>query len=89
MAREKVTLTLSAARLAELRRLVGARRLSAAVDQAVAAHLDRVRHLAAVDDWLVDMEREHGPVPPATLEWAAMLVDEWDAGRARRPRRAG
>lgn len=89
MSREKVTLTLSTRKLQELRRLVGARSLSAAVDQAVATYLDRVRHLAAVDQWLVEMEREHGAIPPATLEWAATLVDAWDSGRAKRSRRAG
>jgi hypothetical protein len=54
MAKEKVTLTLDAAQLEELRRISGARSLSAAVDSAVAAHLARWRHLRAVDDWLAD-----------------------------------
>ncbi|MDQ3757885.1 MAG: CopG family transcriptional regulator [Actinomycetota bacterium] len=93
MAKEKVTLTLDAARLAELRTTVGARSLSAAVDNAVAAYLSRLRHLAAVDEWLSELERDHGPVPPETLEWAAQLMDEWEAGRRRPPaktrRRAG
>jgi hypothetical protein len=39
-----------------------------------------VRHLAAVDDWLLELEREHEPVSPETFEWAAKLVDEWAAG---------
>ncbi len=77
MAKEKVTLTLDADRLGELRALVGGRSLSAAVDAAVAAYLARLRHFAAVDEWLVELEREHGPVPPETLEWAARLVDDW------------
>ncbi|GAA0629145.1 hypothetical protein GCM10009547_35960 [Sporichthya brevicatena] len=92
----KVTLTLDSEQLEELRALVGARSLSAAVDSAVAAYLTRVRHLAAVDDWLVELEREHGPVPTETLAWAADLVEAWDASRAsaskiapRRRRRAG
>jgi len=90
MAKEKVTLTLDGDQLAELRRMVGARSLSAAVDSAVAAYLARLRHLAAVDEWLVELEREHGPVPQETLEWAAQLVERWDAGRSqRRARRAG
>ena len=90
MAKEKVTLTLDGDQLEELRRTVGARSLSAAVDSAVAAYLARVRHLAAVDEWLVELEREHGPVPTETLEWAAHLVEQWDAARSRRPkRRAG
>lgn len=90
MAKEKVTLTLDGDQLEELRRTVGARSLSAAVDSAVAAYLAHVRHLAAVDEWLVELEREHGPVPNETLEWAAQLVEQWDAGRSQRStRRAG
>lgn len=92
MAKEKVTLTLDAAQLAQLRDAVGARSLSAAVDGAVAAYLSRLRHLASVDEWLTELEREHGPLPPQTLEWAAQLVEEWDSGRQRPPakrRRAG
>lgn len=85
MAKEKVTLTLDAANLAALRTLVGQRSLSATVDRAIAAHVTRVRHLAAVDEWLEDLESRHGPVPPETLEWAGQLVDDW-AKRARRRR---
>jgi hypothetical protein len=55
----------------------------------VAAHLDRLRHLEAVDEWLMELEREHGAIPPATLEWAATLVDAWDKERVKRSRRAG
>ncbi|MGH9108812.1 MAG: CopG family transcriptional regulator [Acidimicrobiales bacterium] len=81
MTKEKVTLTLDAAQLDELRRVAGARSLSAAVDSAVSAYLAKWRHLLAVDDWLAELEREHGPVPPETLEWAARVVARWDAGR--------
>lgn len=77
MAKEKVTLTLNAKQLQELRELVNARSLSAAVDDAVRAYLDKVRHLAAVDGWLAELECDHGPVPPETLEWAAQIVDRW------------
>lgn len=87
VAKEKVTLTLDGGQLEELRRTVGARSLSAAVDSAVAAYLARLRHLAAVDDWLAELEREHGPVPRETLEWAAQLVEQWDADRAQRATR--
>ncbi len=89
MAKEKVTLTLDAERLHELRSRVGARSLSASVDNAVAAYLTRLRHLAAVDEWLAELEEEHGPIPPETLEWAVTLVDEWTAPPATRSRRAG
>lgn len=89
MAKEKVTLTLDSDRVEELRALVGARSLSAAVDNAVSAYLTRLRHLRAVDDWLAELEREHGPVPPETLEWAAQLVEDWQSGRRKPGRRAG
>lgn len=78
MAKEKVTLTLDAASLEELRSLAGRRSLSASVDAAVAAYLARLRHLTAVDVWLAELERDHGPVPAETLEWAARLVEDWE-----------
>ena len=92
MAKEKVTLTLDTDRLRELRELVGARSLSAAVDDAVGAHVIRLRHLTAIDEWLAELERAHGPIPPETLEWAAQIVERWDSGAtrpARRTRRTG
>ncbi len=90
MVKEKVTLTLDATKLQELRTLVGARSLSASVEEAIEAYVQRRRHLSAVDEWLAELERAHGPVPVETLEWAARLVDQWDASRGgRRRRRAG
>lgn len=83
MPRQKITLILDSAAVAELRRRVGARSLSAAVDQAVAAHLDHLRHLSAIDRWLGAMEREHGPIPRAALDWAEAQVDAWDGGRRK------
>lgn len=88
MAKEKVTLTLDRERLEELRSLVGARSLSAAVDQAVATHVARLRHLRAVDGWLAELEAAHGPVEPETLEWAARIVGRWETGD-RKSNRAG
>ncbi len=79
MPKEQVSVSIDAANLAELRSLVGARGLSAAVDVAVADRLARLRHLAAVDEWLLELDLGHGPVPAETLEWAARLVDEWQA----------
>ena len=88
MAKEKVTLTLDTDRLQKLRELVGARSLSAAVDDAVGSHVIRLRHLTAVDEWLAELERAHGPIPPETLEWAARIVERWDSGATRPVRRA-
>jgi hypothetical protein len=28
------------------------------------------------------MDREHGPIPPQTLEWAAKMMGEWETGGA-------
>ncbi|MGH3824585.1 MAG: hypothetical protein ACRDRA_17395, partial [Pseudonocardiaceae bacterium] len=61
---------------------VGSRSVSAAVDAALAAYLDRLRHGAAVDEWLAELERDHGPVPVETVEWAARLVEGWEATRS-------
>ena len=87
MAKEKGTLTLDASNLAALRALVGPRSLSAAVDAAVVERITRLRHLAAVDEWLAELDTSYGPVPAETLEWAARLVDDWEAKRTGR--RAG
>lgn len=89
MAKEKVTLTLDADNLAALRALVGSRSLSAAIDTALGERVAHLRHLAAVDEWLAELDATHGPVPPETLEWAARLVDQWDAKRSRQRRRVG
>ena len=89
MAKEKVTLTLDAGQLAELRRLVGARSLSATVDAAVGTHLARLRHAAALDEWLADLERQHGPVPPEDQAWAANVVGTWLEGKKGQDLRAG
>jgi hypothetical protein len=89
MSKEKVTLTLDSDNLRELRSLVGARSLSESVDSAVSAHLARLRHLKQVDEWLADMDREHGPIPRQTLEWAAKMVTEWESQGAKRRRKTG
>ncbi len=88
MPKEKVTLTLDTEQLEELRSLVDARSLSSTVDQAVGAYLSRLRHLRAVDGWLAELEAEHGPVDPETLEWAARIVDDW-ASTGDRSAKAG
>lgn len=85
MSKEKVTLTLDTPLLERLRRAVGARSLSAAVDAAVASHLARLEHLAAVDGWLAELEEEHGPVPPDAARWAADVVSEWESGLTTKP----
>jgi hypothetical protein len=66
---------------AELRHIAGAGGLSPAVDAAVSVYLAKWRHLAGVDDWLAELEREHGPVPPEAVEWAVQVIERWEAGR--------
>lgn len=87
MAKEKVTLTLDSDNLAQLRALVGKRSLSATIDRAISMHVAHVKHLGAVDEWLAELEQEHGPIPPETLDWAAHVVGDWSK-RSRR-RKAG
>lgn len=87
MAKEKVTLTRDAAKLHELRALVRARSRSVSIDDAIEAHVQHKRQLSAIDAWLAEMERQHGPVPVETLQWAARLVNRWNAAR-RSGRRA-
>ena len=81
MSKEKVTLTLDSDNVAALRRLVGPRSLSASVNAAVAAHVALLTHLAAVDEWIAEMDAEHGAVPSDTLEGAARLVDDGQAAK--------
>ena len=87
MSKEKVTLTLDSENLRELRASVGSRSLSETVDTAVGAYLAQLRHLKEVDEWLAEMDEEHGPVPRQTLEWAAKMVAEWDHSRGEKRRR--
>jgi hypothetical protein len=82
MPKETITLTLDAGRLAELRARVGSRSVSAAVDAALAGYLEQLQHRAAVDEWIAELERDHGPVPVETLEWAARLVEDWEQTRS-------
>jgi hypothetical protein len=84
MAKEKVTLTLDVDDLEQLRDLVGARSLSAGVSAAVSAHVRHLRHLAAVDEWLAEMDDRYGPVPADELAAAEAVVDRWDARRRSR-----
>jgi hypothetical protein len=44
--------------------------------------IDQLRHGAAVDQWLAELERDHGAVPAEALEWAARLVEDWAATRS-------
>jgi hypothetical protein len=89
MPKEKVTLTLDSATLAGLRKLVGSRSVSAEVERAVSERVAKLKHLAAVDDLLHELEEAHGPVPAETLDWAAKEVAEWVTAKSPKRRRAG
>jgi len=44
-----------------------------------------MKHLAAVDEWLEELEDAHGPIH-RDAEWAGQLVDDWARrGKRRRP----
>ena len=88
MSRQKVTLTLDPDQLEELRSLVGARSLSATVDVAVAAQVAQLRHFRAIDEWLAELDEEHGPAPAETREWAERTVDAWADPTGSASRRA-
>ncbi|CAN5699733.1 MAG: CopG family transcriptional regulator [Iamia sp.] len=79
MAKEKVTLTLESELLAEFRRHVDARSLSAAVETALEDRVRHLRHFAAVDEWLAEMEAEDGPISEEAKAWADAVFDRRDA----------
>jgi len=79
MAKEKVTLTLDSDLMAELRRLVDSRSLSAAVNAALEDRIAHLRHLVAVDEWLAEMEAEDGPLRAEEMAWAEDIFDQRDA----------
>ena len=66
MATEKLSVTLEAELVAELREHVGKREVSSYVNEAVklALQRDRIRRM------LEEMERDDGPIPPEILEEA-------------------
>jgi hypothetical protein len=84
VAKEKVTLTIDTAQLEELRRLVGARSMSSTVEAALEEYLAKVRHRAAVREWLAEMERDFGPIPQEDREWATNAFEDWEANRPLR-----
>ncbi len=63
----KLSVTLDAAVVDELRQRVGARGLSAAVNHAVVAEVGRLRRAAALDRWLAELETSDGPIDEARV----------------------
>ncbi|HEX3425469.1 MAG TPA: hypothetical protein VHT30_05010 [Acidimicrobiales bacterium] len=58
----KLSLTLDEAAIAELRKRVGSRGLSSAVNQAVIAEVERLRRAEALDRWLGELDETDGPI---------------------------
>lgn len=56
----KVSLTLDASAVKELQGHVGTRGLSAAVNSAVVAEVDRLRRAEALDKWLAELAEQDG-----------------------------
>ncbi|HEX7277066.1 MAG TPA: type II toxin-antitoxin system CcdA family antitoxin [Acidimicrobiales bacterium] len=77
MAKRKITVTVDEAVIEEARRL-GVENLSAVVNDALAAHVDRLARHAALGQLLADWDRELGPVPEAALAEARAALDELD-----------
>ena len=79
MAKEKVTMTLDTETLAALRRLVGRRGLSAAVNDAVTNHVKKLEQFAMIDSALAQREAKYGPIPPEVLDWAEKVWVDFEA----------
>ena len=85
MSKVKVTMTLDAEALAALRRLVGRRGLSAAVNDALTVHIKKLEQLAKLDSALAQREATYGRIPQEALEWASKVwADPENAVERRR-----
>ena len=86
MAKRKITVTVDVG-LVEEAQLLGIENLSAVVNEALAAHVDRLARRAALRQLLDDWDRELGPVSEAALADARAAFDEVD-GDGRGPGRS-
>lgn len=77
MAKRKITVTVDE-RLVEQAHLLGVESLSAVVNQALAAHIERVARRAALRRLLDGWDRECGPVSEAAAAQAQAVFDELD-----------
>jgi hypothetical protein len=87
MGKLKVTMTLDAETLAALRRLVGRRGLSAAVNDAVTVHVKKLEQFAKLDSALAQREATYGPIPQDALDWAGKVWADFE-NEAQRRRKA-
>lgn len=84
MGKAKVTMTLDAETLAALRRLVGPRGLSAAVNDAITDHVQKLAQFAKIDKALAQRNAKYGPIPQAALDWAEKVWVDFEAETVRR-----
>lgn len=77
MAKRKITVTVDAG-LIEEAQLLGIENLSAVVNEALTAHVDRLARRAALRQLLDDWDRELGPVSEAALADAHAAFDQVD-----------
>ena len=77
MAKRKITVTVDEG-LVEQANLLGVESLSAVVNQALAAHIERLARRAALRQLLDGWERECGPVSEAAAARARAAFDELD-----------
>ncbi len=77
MAKRKITVTVDE-RLVEQAQLLGVANISAAVNEALAAHVDRLERRAALRRLLDGWDGEHGPVSEAAAEEARAAFDMLD-----------
>lgn len=77
MAKRKITVTVDADTLTQAQAL-GVENLSAVVDEALAAHVERLARRAALRDLLDEWEAKLGPVPDADRAAARAAFDEAD-----------
>ena len=68
MAKTKVSLTLDAEAIEALAELTGSSSLSAAVTDAVAEKLERIRKRVALAEVVREWEEEQGPIPDEMVE---------------------
>ena len=71
MAKTKVSLTLDADAIEALAELTGSSSLSAAVTDAVAEKLRRIRKRLVIEEVVREWEAENGPIPDE-------MVERWD-----------
>jgi hypothetical protein len=84
MGKEKVTMTLDTETLAALRRLVGPRGISAAVNAAVTDHVKKLEQFAKIDTALTKREATYGSIPQEALDWADRVWVDFEAEAERR-----